>query len=295
MPIDISYTFRMKQTVVALVADATRTLAEAGAESPRLAAQLLLGHVLGLDRLHVELACEQELAEKEIAAARALVRRHAAGEPMAHLLGRREFYGRDFAVNAHTLVPRPDTEVLVDTVLRLMPDNDTPVCFADLGAGSGCIGLTLACERLRWHGILLELDAQALTTAQANACFLGVAERVRCVRGDMFTPPLRAGCLDVLVANPPYIAHAERAEVMPEVLRYEPHTALFSENNGLAHLAACIDAGRRLLKTGGWIVLEHGYRQGEAVRSLLSEAGFAQATTVPDLAGRDRCSFAQQD
>ena len=286
------YIYTMEITLGSTLAAHSRVLADAGVDSPRLSAQLLAGHVLGLDRLHVELASERVLADDEVSRIQALVARRAQGEPLAHLLGRREFYGRDFVVNAHTLIPRPDTEILIDTVLRLTPA--TACTFADLGAGSGCIGVTLACERSEWQGLLLELDARAAATAQANAARLGVAGRMRCVRGDMFHAPIRQRACDLVVANPPYIAREETPDVMDEVLRFEPHTALFSEQQGLAHLAACVATAAHLLRPGGHVVLEHGYRQGQAVRGLLADAGFAQAATECDLAGHERCTWAQK-
>ena len=281
----------MNTTVAQAIAHITALLTDADVDSPRLSAQLLAGHVLSLDRLHVELACDRELAPGEHARLMELASRRAQGELMAHLLGHREFYGREFAVGPHTLIPRPDTETLVDTVLRLFPDTTAPLTFADLGTGSGCIGITLACERPCWQGVLLELDRDALAVAQRNAHAHGVTERVRCVAGDMFAPPFGDGRLDLVVANPPYIAGAERDEVMPEVLRFEPHTALFSANDGLAHLQACASQAARLLKPSGAVVLEHGYRQGSAVRTLLAQHGFVAVSTACDLGGRERCSY----
>lgn len=284
----------MQYDVAALLRQMGQQLNAAGVDSPRLSAQLLVGHVLGLDRLHVELASERVLTDDETARILALAGRRAQGVPLAHLLGTREFYGRDFAVNAHTLIPRPDTEILVDIILRLLPADDTaPRRFVDLGTGSGCIAISLACERPHWRGLMVEMDAQAVATAQANCQHHNVADRLHCVRGDMFRLACKTDAFDVVVANPPYIAQAEIADVMPEVLRYEPHTALFSADNGLSHLAACVCEARRLLRPGGLVALEHGYRQGQAVRNLLIASGFAQPTTERDLAGLDRCTWAQ--
>ncbi len=276
-----------------ITAQSSHKMIAAGVDSPRLSAQLLVGHVLGLDRLHVELANERVLTDDETARILALVERRAQGEPLAHLLGTREFYGRDFVVNAHTLIPRPDTEILIDTVLRLLPADTIPRRFVDLGTGSGCIAITLACERPHWQGLMVEMDAQAAATANANCQRHNVADRLSCMRGDMFHLACKDNAFDMVVANPPYVAQAEIADVMPEVLRYEPHTALFSPDNGLSHLVTCAQEARRLLQSGGFVTLEHGYQQGQAVRDLLAASGFAQPVTEHDLAGLDRCTWAK--
>ena len=168
------------------------------------------------------------------------------------------------------------------------------VRFADLGTGTGCIGITLALELPHSRGLLLEYSAGALPVAARNISSLQAADRLALVRGDMFTPPLLPQGLDVLVSNPPYIAAAEEAEVMAEVLHHEPHSALFSEQDGLRHLHAVIRAGQQALKPGGLIAMEHGYRQGEAVRRLLMEAGYNAPRTEQDLAGLDRCTWARR-
>ena len=162
----------------------------------------------------------------------------------------------------------------------------------EVGTGTGCIGITLALELPHSRGLLLEYSAGALPVAARNIRSLHAADRLALVRGDMFMPPLMPRGLDVLVSNPPYIAAAEEGEVMAEVLRHEPHSALFSGQDGLRHLRAVIRAGRQALKPGGLIVMEHGYRQGGAVRRLLAEAGYRAPRTEQDLAGLDRCTWA---
>ena len=195
--------------------NAARRLTKAGVDSPRLCAQLLAGHVLGLDRLHCVLAAECELTPDQAGTLEALTARRATGEPLAHILGDREFFGRTFLVTPDTLIPRPETELLVETALELLPAGQ-PLRFADLGAGSGCIGVTLCLERPRWCGLLLELSAPALEVARANAARLGAATRLDALRADLRAIPLAAGSCDLLVSNPPYIADAERGQVMDE-------------------------------------------------------------------------------
>lgn len=269
-----------------------RQLTEAGVDSPRLCARLLCAHALGLDKLGVALAPERELDKAEAARLAALAARRATGEPLAHITGSREFFGRDFRVTRHTLVPRPETELLVETALELLPSG--PAVFADLGAGGGCIGITLACERPLWRGILLEKSGEALAVARENAGALldSGKSRLALVSGDLFAPPLRARSLDLVISNPPYIGEGERGEVMDEVLRFEPADALFSPEGGLAHLAAVCAAARRLLRPGGLLILEHGAGQGAAVRSLMARGGLADVETRRDLAGLERCTLA---
>ena len=268
-----------------------RQLTEAGVDSPRLCARLLCAHALGLDKLGVALAPERALDDAEARRLEVLARRRATGEPLAHITGRREFFGRPFRVTRQTLIPRPETELLVETALELLPQG--PLTFADLGAGSGCIGVTLACERPLWRGVLLEKSAGALSVARDNAALLlGVEqERVTLVAGDLFAPPFRAGSFELVISNPPYIGAGERGEVMDEVLRFEPASALFSPADGLAHLAAVCGAARRVLRPGGRIILEHGAGQGGAVRGLMAASGFAAVETRRDLAGLERCTL----
>ncbi|WP_297829027.1 peptide chain release factor N(5)-glutamine methyltransferase [uncultured Desulfovibrio sp.] len=274
--------------------DAARRLTEAGVDSPRLCAQLLAGHVLGMDRLHCVLAAERKLTPAELHDLEILTARRATGEPLAHILGAREFFGRSFLVTLHTLIPRPETELLVETALELLPARH-PLLFADLGSGSGCIGVTLCLERPQWRGLLLELSAPALDVACENAVRLGAAARLKALRADMRAVPLRAAACDLVVSNPPYIAEAERGEVMDEVLRFEPHSALFSPQNGLAHLRAAVSQAARILRSGGLLLLEHGARQGPAVREFLSSASaFTGIAARRDLAGLDRCTLARK-
>lgn len=280
-------------TLQELLARLTRELREAGTDAPALEARLLAGHVLHLDRIGLALAMPSPVDEAAAGTITALTARRAAGEPLAHITGRREFFGRDFEVSPQTLIPRPETELLVEIVLRETAGREG-IRFADLGTGTGCIGITLALELPGSRGLLLEYSAGALAVAARNSRALGAAGQLVPVQGDLFRPPFPPHGLDVLVSNPPYIAAAEEAEVMADVLRHEPHSALFSQDEGLRHLRAVIEAGRTALAPGGLMALEHGYRQGEAVRRLLAEAGYTAPRTEQDLAGLDRCTWARR-
>ena len=285
---------RLKQ----YIDEATAQLTKAGVDSPRLCAEVLAREVLGGEasgsaRLFCILEAGRELEGAERERLQVLTDQRATGQPLAQIVGRKEFYGRDFVVTRHTLIPRPETELLVDTALELLPQ--APLHFADLGTGTGCIGLTLLAESPHWQGLLLDLCPHAAEVAATNARLLGVQNRAAVLRGDMQHPPLKAESLQLVVSNPPYIAEAERHLVMDEVLHNEPHSALFSENNGLLHLAAAINAAAHALQNGGWILLEHGAEQAKAVYDLLAKSGiFKKIENKRDIAQLDRCTLARK-
>ena len=269
---------------------ARRILAKAGVDSPGLCARVLACKAAGLDRISCILAAEEELAPDRAACLSGLVARRARGEPLAYILGEREFYGLSFRVSEATLTPRPETEMLVEEALRLCPQ--ATLRFADLGCGSGCIGATLIHERPGWHGILADASLPALEIARANAERLGIQADI--VQADIFQLPFAASSLDLVVSNPPYIGRQDERLVMWETLAYEPHCALFSEKEGYAHLEAVIAGAAACLKSGGWLVVEHGDRQGSAVVEMLAAAGFGQIRDLPDLASLPRCALGQK-
>lgn len=283
-------------TLDTLLQQAVARLRAAGDDSPHICARALAQAVTGLDRTGLILAGPRPLAPEQAARLADAVARRCAGEPLAHILGKREFFGRDFAVTPDTLIPRPETELLVELALPHMQEAerrhpaDAPLLLADLGAGSGCIGITLLAEQPRWQGLLLDISPEALAVARRNARTHGVARRLRCLTADMAHAPLAPRSLHLLVSNPPYIAHAERSDVMDDVLRHEPHSALFSPDDGLAHLRAACRAAAEALVPGGRLLLEHGWRQGPAVRDMLVRSGFADVTSHTDLAGHERCT-----
>lgn len=274
-----------------LLVEAGRELAAAGVPDALLEARVLTGHALDLNRVQLITEATRDVAQEAILRVRAAVARRASGEPLAHITGQREFYGRPFRVTPYTLVPRPETELLVEESLQRLPQGG---CFADWGTGSGCVGITLAAERPDCRGLLLDYSAEALSVARENARALGVATRLRLIRGDMLRPCLGGNRFDVICSNPPYIAPQEVLDVMPEVRRHEPAQALFSEDNGLRHIRALIAGAGPALKPGGWLLLEHGAGQGATVREALAQGNFAAITTQRDLAGQERCSLGQK-
>lgn len=279
-----------------LMQKAAARLRSAGDDSPHICVRALAEEVTGLDRTGLILAGPRPLSPEQAARLEEAVTRRCAGEPLAHILGRKEFFGRDFAVTADTLIPRPETELLVELALRHMQEAEphraagTLLHLADLGAGSGCIGITLLCERPRWQGLLLDISPAALAVTRRNAHRYGVAHRLCCLLADMGHAPFAPRSLHLLVANPPYISPAERHEVMEDVLRHEPHSALFSPADGLAHLRAACRTAAAALASGGVLLLEHGWRQGPAVRNILTQSGFISVTSHTDLAGHERCT-----
>lgn len=274
-----------------LLAEAGRRLKAAGIPDASLEARVLAEYALKLDRVRLITEGTREAAPEAAERLLAAVAQRATGRPLAHITGSREFYGRDFQVGPQTLIPRPETELLVEETLRRLPHGGH---FADWGTGSGCVGISVAAERPDCSGLLLDNSADALSVARENARRLGVAGRLRLIRGDMLRPCLQRECLDVICSNPPYIAPAEMLDVMPEVRRHEPASALFSGENGLRHIRGLIRGARAALKNGGWLLLEHGAGQGAAVRDLLQRENYADVAALRDLAGLERCSLGRK-
>ncbi|MDR1857794.1 MAG: peptide chain release factor N(5)-glutamine methyltransferase [Desulfovibrio sp.] len=265
-------------------------LKAAGVDNPQLDAHLLARRVLGLDRLQCVLQGERRMEEGELREAEGLLERRMGREPMAYILGRREFYGRDFAVDARVLVPRPETELLVEAALEEMADRPKAT-FVDVGAGCGAIGITLALERPGWHGTLLDIDPGALDVAKGNAFRLQAPCAL--VQGDMTAPPLAAASLDLVACNPPYIPESAAPSLMPDVAEYEPERALFSPEGGLRHLEGAVRLAARALRPGGLLLTEHGYDQADEVTAMMERTGrFSGMRTRRDLAGHPRCTQA---
>lgn len=260
-------------------------LAAARQRIPASEARCLLAHQLATTTAW--LAAHPEAPVADAAAFMALVARRAAGEPIAYLTGRREFYGREFIVSPAVLIPRPETELLVDLAKRKVGAGRTARVL-DLGTGSGCLAVTLALELPAASVVAVEAAPAALAVARANAARL--AARVEFVASDWFAalPPQR---FDLIVANPPYIAAGD-AHLSQGDLRFEPRTALVGGADGLAALRQIIAAAPAWLVAGGWLCLEHGFDQAAAVADLLSAAGFTALEQHADLAGWPRVSAA---
>lgn len=258
----------------------------AHSDSPQLDAELLLAHVLQRPRAFVNAHREQQLNAAAVRTYEALLRRRVLGEPVAYLLGTREFWSLSLAVTCAVLVPRPETELAVERCLDLRAD--VPSSVADLGTGSGAIALALASERPRWKLTASDISPAALQVARANAARLGFTG-IEFVQGD-WLHPLQARRFDLIVSNPPYIAQRDPAL---QALRAEPRIALSCGTDGLGAFQAIIGGARECLTPGAWLVLEHGVDQGAAVAQMLVAAGYAHVRCYTDLSGRDRVTQAQ--
>jgi release factor glutamine methyltransferase len=275
----------------------TEFLSRAGVDSPALSARLLAGKVLGLTPLQILTEHRCELSPREEAELQALMRRRGQGEPVAYLLGEREFYGLCFEVTPDVLIPRPETELIVDAVLDQWAA-DQPVHFLDLGTGSGALAVALAHERPKARGLALDLSRAALRVARRNALKHRVAGRILFLEGD-FLQSLPARDLDLIVANPPYVTQDEYDELSPEVAAYEPRSALVSGEpggDGLDHVRGLAPGAGRALRPGGLLLIEIGWLQGRAGVKLLQDSkwGFEAVRVLPDLAGRDRVLVARK-
>ena len=251
-------------------------------------ARQLLAHTLDKPPVWLVAHGEDPLGENAAARFAELVARRAAGEPIAYLTGTREFYGRAFAVGPEVLIPRPETELLVECGLALVADLESPRIL-DLGSGSGCIAITLALELPRASVTAVELAAATLALAQRNAASHGAA--VRFVRSDWFAS-LGEQRFHLIVSNPPYVAEGDRHLEQGD-LRFEPRLALASGADGLAAIRAIVHEARAHLLPGGALLIEHGYDQAEAVGALLAAAGYGEIEHRRDLAGILRVSGAK--
>lgn len=278
----------------AAVADTRTTvraaLAEAAAglpgDSPRLDAELLLAQVLGRTRAWLLAHASECLDDTSLAEFAALVARRAAGEPVAYITGRAAFWSLELEVDASTLVPRPDTETLVEQVLARVPP--LPAEVLDLGTGSGAIALALARERPEWDVLGVDIDDAAVAVATRNAARNGIAN-ARFVTGEWFAP-VAGRRFHVIVSNPPYIAEDDPC-LQGIGLRHEPHTALASGPDGLDALRAVVAGAPTHLVLHGLLACEHGAEQGAAVREVFVRAGFADVVTCRDLGGHERVTL----
>lgn len=266
----------------------------AGTDAPLLSAEMILRHVLGIGRVELIVHSGEELSRDELSAAESLLARRFSGEPTAYLMGSREFYGRDFIVNGSVLIPRPETEHLIDAALGFFGGR-RDVRFLDLGTGSGCIALTLAAERPGWTGAAVDVSEEALAVARRNADIHDPEGRIAFVHAD-FTEelPFAEASFDLVVSNPPYISEEEYAGLDDGVRNFEPRGALVPGPTGMEHPRSVEKAARRLLRNGGLFLMEHGWLQGESCRSLCREDDWNGVRTGKDYAGLDRYLSAER-
>lgn len=281
---------RIPRTAGDMVRMAREFLERQGVESARLEADLLVAHALGIDRLRLFLSLDRPLVPAEIDRARDLLVRRGRREPAAYITGSREFYGRPFRVGPGVLVPRPETELLVDRAREIARERGTSeLRIADVGTGSGCIAVTLALELPGARVLAVDVSGAAVLCARANADALGA--KVEIVEGDGLAALERAAAaepFDLVVSNPPYVGTDERSALAPEVAEHEPPIALFApEGDPDYWVRSLLDRARRVLSPGGRMLVELGHRQSGRALARAREQGL-QARTHRDLDGIER-------
>lgn len=271
-------------TVGRVLAWAAQDFRQRGIPSPRLEAELLLGRVLGCDRVRLFIDSGRPLSPDELGQYRELIQRRRRSEPVAYILGEREFFGLPLRVDPRVLIPRPDTEVLVETALRRTSHIDLFGKALDVCTGSGCVALAFASRRPTWQVQASDLSEAAVEVARENALRLGLPLVVR--RGDLFDGLTER--FDLVTANPPYIAAEELPTLPPDVRDYEPHLALLGGTDGLDFYRRLADEAPAYLASNGVLAAEVGYGQAPAVARMLAAAGFRDVRIDRDYADIER-------
>jgi release factor glutamine methyltransferase len=274
-------------------------LREADVDSPRLCAEMLMAHLLECDRVALHRCSRDEVSADDAARFEALLARRAAREPVQHIVCRTEFWSLDVLCDSSALVPRPETEVLVEAALGVLKSNSAPA-IADIGTGTGCIVIALAKELPRARLFASDISRDALALAARNLEAHGLTRRVQLIKGDLAEPFLRlglAGRFDAIVCNPPYVAESDKPTLQPEVRDYEPEIALYGGANGLQVIARLLAETGPLLKPAGYLIIEIAQGQAHAVRELAenSTAGWRVIRIIADPAGIERVLLIQKE
>ncbi len=275
-----------------LIRETAGRLRTAGIEQPGLEAELLVALALGTSRVGVLTHPEMGADEAAVGRWEELLRRREAREPLAHIRGYQEFYGREFLVGPQVLIPRPETEMLVEFALEKFSARERE-SIIDFGAGSGCIGISIACELPGVHVTAVDCSEEALFVARENAGRLGVADRVAFVRA-CGLDTVRPESASMIVSNPPYIPTDEIDRLQPEVREYEPHSALDGGADGLTLVRRIGEQSLAALRAGGWLAVEVGMGQAEVTASMFRQAGYEQVGVRSDLAGIGRVVAGQK-
>ncbi len=275
------------QSIEQALKSATAKLTEGGKASPSLDAAVLLCHVLGKPRSYLLTWPERILEAEQQAQFEALLERRLAGEPVAYIIGEREFWSLPLKVSPSTLIPRPDTERLVEVALDKTFEQSGSIL--DLGTGTGAIALALASEMPNRQVMGVDLKQEARELAEYNAEQLNI-KNVTFAQGSWFEPVLPGTKFALIVSNPPYIDEKDPHLAQGDV-RFEPKSALVADEGGLADIRHISDAARQYLEEGGWLVFEHGYDQGQAVRDIMCSFGYQHVVTEQDYAGNDRVTL----
>jgi len=260
-------------------------------DSPRLDIEILLSCILNQSRTWLFTWSDKELTTEQAKQFGSFFQRRLTGEPVAHIIGQREFWSLPLMVNNSTLIPRPDTELLVEAVLGLFPENDSRRLL-DLGTGTGAIVLALAHEKKQWMCVGVDRELAAVELAEKNRQQLQLPN-VKILQSDWFSTLTDEPPFDVIVSNPPYIDPADEHLTQGD-LRFEPLSALIADNQGLADLEFIIAHAPKYLASGGWLLVEHGYDQGAAVRDLFAANQFDELNTFRDYGGNERVTVGRK-
>jgi release factor glutamine methyltransferase len=277
-------------TILALIRWADERFSKEGMATPRLDAEVLLAETLGLDRVGLYTHFDQPLHPDELARFKQLLLRRLRREPVAYILGKREFWSLPLHVTPDVLIPRPDTETLVSEALRVLgPEKGKNLCFLEIGTGSGAISIALAKELPAARGVATDLSAEALVVAEENALRCGVRERIRFLQGDLFQPLGNGEAFDLIVTNPPYIPRGDFPSLMPEVRDYEPRIALDGGEDGLNFFRRALPAVSEYLHPGSWFLAEMGSGQGQKILAIAGKSpGLDSFGFAKDLSGINR-------
>lgn len=275
-------------TVRRVLSWAANDFATRGYDTPNLEAEVLVAHALHSNRVQLIVERERVLEAEELKLLRGLIQRRRGGEPVAYILGRREFYGLDFQVDSRVLIPRPDTETLVEVALARTAALSLHASVLDLCTGSGCVAIALAKARSTWQVLASDVSGDALAAARNNAERIGVVHNVAFTQGDLFAALDEGQRFDLITCNPPYIPSGEIAELARDIRGFEPRLALDGGADGLHCLRRVISGAASHLRPAGLLALEVGAGQADAVARLLQDAGFSQIERQRDYGGHDR-------
>jgi len=282
----------MTNSISDLLREASQALRDAGVPEARREAGSLLSHVIGKDRTFLISHAEDIVAGDDLARFREAVARRASGEPLQYITGVQDFYGREFRVTTDVLIPRPETELLVEAALEVIAHKPAPL-ICDVGTGSGCIAITLVCERTDARAVAVDVSAPALAVAEDNSRRHGVSDRMRFTISDCFESVDRTA-FDLVVSNPPYVAAAALSGLQREVRDHEPLIALSSGVDGLDVIRRLLRDAPAFLKTDGYLIMEIGFDQGEKVQRLINENLWRLDEIRPDLQGIPRIVLVQK-
>jgi release factor glutamine methyltransferase len=274
-------------TIAQALVEASQILRKGGIPDPRREAASFLAHVIGRDRTFLIARADTELSVSEVKRLRDFLERRAGGEPMQYILGHQEFFNLDFEVAPGVLIPRPETELLVEKALALLDAGvDAAVC--DVGTGSGCIIISLLHERPRVRGLALDISSTALDLTTRNALRLGVSDRLEVRQSDCFSAVSGGDRFELVVSNPPYVRESALETLQREVREHEPIEALTSGADGLDMIRRLLADAWSHVKDGGYYLFEMGFDQGESVRSLIARSGWTLVEIIDDLQGIPR-------